>query len=189
MGKLHTTLIFLLLLLTAVNAAAQNNVSDALSRMERAVNTSQEEFSMRDIYFLGRAVAAHLLNHFPHLNQEQRRISQSLESGAQEQLFSAAVGAFVESLFSSGYSQLQEFEADSTAFSLLVLAGYNPASLLELFEALGRLQGEQTGSLNSTHPLPSQRVANLQRQMNAYRGKDDSGVRRERFMTVMGSDK
>jgi len=288
MGKPHISfaLLALLLLITAFYAVAQNNVSDAqtgfaLSRMETAINASQEEFTMRDIYFLGRAAAAHLLNHFPmytenpvitdylnlicntlainspipnwydgyyvmildtpvinafatpgghifltrgildlvtsedmlaaiiahemahiqlqhgvavilhsnlvqNLNQEQRRINQSLESGTQQQLFSAAVGEFVQSLFSGGYSQLQEFEADSTAFSLLASAGYNPANLLELLRILGTLQGDQRGSLNSTHPLPAQRIGNLQGMMNAYRGADNSDARRDRFWRGMG---
>ncbi|MCL2254679.1 MAG: M48 family metalloprotease [Lachnospiraceae bacterium] len=281
MGRLQKTFILLLILISAAGAAAQNNVSDALSRMERSINISQEEFSMQDIYFLGRAAAAHLLNHFTlyterpdqtnylnlicntlainspmpnwyngyyvmilntpvinafatpgghifltrgildlltsedmlaaiiahemahiqlrhgiaviqhsnlvqNLNQERRRISQSLGNETQQQLFTAAVDEFIQSLFSGGYSQLQEFEADSTAFSLLVSAGYNPASLVELFGLLGKLQGNQAGSLNSTHPLPAQRIGNLQGMMNAYRGADTGGVRRERFLRGMG---
>ena len=284
MGKLQTTFVLVLFffLITVISAAAQvNSVNEALSRMERAVNTSQEEFSMQDIYFLGRAAAAHLLNHYPlytekpavteylnmickalainspipnwydgyyvmildtpainafatpgghifltrgiidlvssedmlaaiiahemahiqlqhgiavishsnlvqNLNQERQRIGQSLRNETQQQLFTEAVGEFVQSLFSGGYSQIQEFEADSTAFSILAAAGYYPGSLVELFGILGRIQGNQSGSLNSTHPLPAQRIANLLGKMSAYRATDTSANRRARFFRVMG---
>ncbi|MCL2237062.1 MAG: M48 family metallopeptidase [Treponema sp.] len=273
--------VIVLLLIISFNATAQVDVNDALSRMDRTINTSQDEFTMQDIYFLGRAVSAHLLNNYrlytenralieylnlicsalainsPHpnwfngyyvmildtriinafatpgghifisrgfleivtsedmlaaiiahemahiqlrhgiavishsnlvqnLNQERQRLSQNLNNEAQQQLFTAAVGEFTQSLFSGGYSQLQEFEADSTAFNLLLLAGYNPESLIDLFGILGRLQGDQRGNLNSTHPLPSQRIENLTRQRRiANRTGNNTIVRRERFLRVM----
>jgi len=273
--------VIVLLLITAINAAAQVNVNDALSRMETAINDSQEEFSMQDIYFMGRAAAAHLLNNYrlytenpamtvyvnlicdalavnstnpnwydgyyvmildtpvinafatpgghifltrgileivtsedmlaaiiahemahiqlqhgvaiikhsklvQNLSGEQQRLNQSLDSGSRLQLFSAAVGEFVQSMFSGGYSQLQEFEADSTGFNMLVSAGYNGESMIELMRILGRLQGDQRGSLNSTHPLPIQRIDNLKRQNTPVNMSSGNPVRKNRFLKVMG---
>jgi len=275
-------LILLLLLIAAGGASAQViDFSGALSRMESALNETQDEYSMRDIYFLGRAAAAHIINHYPlyaansalinylnlicyalavnspapnwydgyylmildtpvinafatpgghifltrgileivtsedmlaaiiahemahiqlqhgiavikhsnfvqSISQERRRISQSLEAESRQQLFSAAVDEYVQSIFSGGYSQLQEFEADSTAFNLLASAGYNPESLIELMRILDSFQWDKTGGLNSTHPLPSQRIENLQRQNRpAYRYADNA-ARIERFRRMMG---
>jgi hypothetical protein len=43
------------------------------------------------------------------------------------------------------------------------------------------------GSLNNTHPLPVQRIGNLERQMVRYNNlADNSSVRRERFNLIMG---
>jgi len=279
MGK-PIVLFFVLIFAQTIFTVEAQNVSDALSRMERAVDNSQDDFFTRDIYFLGRAAAANLLNHYSiyaekpavtdylnmickalainsslpnsydgfhvmildspvvnafatpgghifltrgildlvtsedmlaaiiaheiahvqlkhgmavilhsnlvqNLNQERQRLSESLEGETSKKLFTAAVDEFMETLLVGGYSQLQEFEADSTAFNMLITAGYYPGSLIELLRLLGRLQGNQTGSLNSTHPLPSQRISNLQRQMNSYRAADNSSIRKARFSRVM----
>lgn len=273
------TLVIFLLLITLYSASAQiPDITGALSRMETAINESQEEFTPLEIYYLGRAAAAHLLSNFPlytrqpaltdylnlicytlvinstiqncyngfhvmildtpvvnafatpgghifltrgilelvtsedmlaaviahemahiqlqhsvaiikhsaavqGLSRERQRLNMSLSS---EIIFSAAVGEIVQSLLSGGYSQLQEFEADSTAFSFLASAGYNPASLIELMRIFDSFQWDQTGSLNSTHPLPSQRIDNLSRQSRSINRFADNAVRRERFNRIMG---
>jgi len=265
----------LLLLFNANFLAAQSiDFTGALSRMENAVASSQEELTMQDSYYLGRAAAAHIINSFPLYNQnpaltvylnlvcyalavnspipnwydgyyvmildtpvvnafatpgghifitrgileiltsedmiaaviahemahiqlqhgiaavnhsravndlyqERNRISHNLASETQRQ-FTASVNDLARTLLSGGYSQLQEFEADSTALTLLVSAGYNPRSLIELMRVLDSLSGNQLAGLNSTHPLPSQRIANLQRQMPVSRFANNT-ARMERF--------
>ena len=272
-------LVILLFFFAAGSLAAQSiDLSGALSRMENAISSSQEEFTMRDSYYLGRAAAAHIVNSFPLYNQnpaltvylnlvcyalavnspmpnwydgyyvmildtpvvnafatpgghifitrgileiltsedmlaaviahemahiqlqhgiaavnqsravndlyqERNRISQSLASETQRQ-FTVSVNDLVQTLFSGGYSQLQEFEADSTALRLLISAGYNPQSIIELMRILDSLQGNQTAGLNSTHPLPSQRIANLQRQIPVSRFADNA-ARMERVRRAM----
>jgi len=273
--------VFLLLLITAGSITAQVNVNDALSRMDSAISSSQDEFTMRDSYFLGRTVAAHILSRYElyterpeltnylnlicralainspapnwydgytvaildnpafnafstpgghifitrgfidvitsedmlaaviahelahiqlehgtagimntriiqRLGQEQQRLSQELSGSARQQLFTEMVDEIVQSLFGGGYSQLQEFEADLMALNLLALAGYNPGGLIELLRMFERLRENQMGSLNATHPLPAQRIANLERQMNMYNSMpNNSSVRRERFNTII----
>lgn len=280
MGKIF---VFLLFIITANSVTAQVfSVTDALSRMERSIENSQEEFSMQDNYYLGRTVAAHILSHYrlyienpaltnylnlicktlainssipdwyngyyvaildspvfnafstpgghifitrglielvtsedmlaaiiahelahiqlhhgtadimntrlvQQLQQEQQRIFQSISGETQQQLFTELVNEIVQSLFVRGYSQLQEFEADSTAFNMLASAGYNPGSLVELLRIFEKLSGNQIGSLNATHPLPAQRIANLERQMNSRRSSPNTeSVRKDRFGRIMG---
>jgi len=274
-------LIHLLLIITCALSAQNIDFSGALSRMESAIDSSQEEFSMRDSYYIGRAVAAHILGRYPlytekpelinylnlickalavnssspnwyngyfvvilddpaltacstpgghifisrglieltssedmlaaiiahelahiqlmhgtadilhnrliqQLAQDRNRISQNLAAETQQQLFSDAVNEIVQNLFSKGYSQMQEFEADSKAFSLLVSAGYNPQSLVELLRILERLQGNKPVSLADSHPLSFQRIDNLQRQLSAlYRFPDTSVFREDRFKRIM----
>jgi len=275
-------LIFIFFISIGGISAQDINVSDALSRMERAIdNAYNEEFTMRDSYYIGRTVAAHILGRYrlytenpaltnylnliclalainspspnwyngyyvmvlddssvnafstpgghifisrgfieltssedtlaaiiahelahiqlhhgtaeimnsrliQQLEQERQRISSNIVNETQQQMFAEMINEITQTIFTRGYSQLQEFEADSMAYNLLASAGYNPNSLMELLVILERLQGNQLASLNNTHPQPSQRITNLQRQTLTSRTTDNSAVRRERFNRVMG---
>jgi predicted Zn-dependent protease len=281
------SIILLFLIYTANLNAQVNNINEALSRMERTVSSavfdnSQESFSMRDNYYLGRGVAAYILGRYrlyaentalieylnlicsalavysaapnwyngyqvmvlddPALNafstpgghifisrgllelvssedmiaaviahelahiqlqhgiaeimnarfiqeleNERERISQNILNETSQRLFAESISEIAQSLFNRGYSQLQEFEADNFAFLLLVSTGYNPGSLMELLRIMEREQGNRTGNLNTSHPLPAQRIANLERNMlSAGRFADNSSARRERFNGIMG---
>jgi len=274
-------LIVFLIIITAAGAAAQNfSVTDALSRMDRGINEAENEFSLLDSYYLGRTVAAHIINRYPiyydkpqmssYLNlickaivinsaspvwfngyqvtilnvsdinafstpgghifitkgfldlassedmiaaiiaheiahiqlrhgiadimhnrfiqdmtQERNRIQANLAGETQQQIFTMSVNEIVETLFSRGYSQIQEFEADSMAFNLLAASGYYPGSLIELLRIMERSQGYQSAGLNNSHPLPLQRISNLDSRFPASRFTNTSFVRRARFDRIM----
>jgi predicted Zn-dependent protease len=120
------------------------------------------------------------------LEREKNRISKDINFDSQLREFSDYVNEIVQKLFSGGYSQLQEFEADFFALSLLSSAGYNPASYLELLKILEKLQVNQTGGLNESHPLPAQRIARVERELLAYSKRDNISMRQERFSRIMG---
>jgi len=275
---------FILVVLSLNNVMAQQfnpNVLDAITSMESAINSSQQEFTMQDSYYLGRTVAAIILgryglyaekaNMINYLNlicsalainspspnwyngykvmvlndpapnafstpgghifitrglielavsedmlaaiiahemahiqlehgiaeimntrviqgliQDQQRVSRSVDNEIQRQLFSESVSGIVESLLGRGYSQLQEFEADSAAINILIASGYNPAAFLDLLRIFERLQRNQAGNLNNTHPLPAQRITNLQGKMpHANRNVNNSSARMNRFNQIM----
>ncbi|MDR2541906.1 MAG: M48 family metallopeptidase [Treponema sp.] len=118
--------------------------------------------------------------------QERQRISHNLARETRQEMFSLSINEMIQKLFSGGYSQLQEFEADLWAFNLLASTGYNPASLLELLRILERIQGNQITSLNASHPLPTQRIANLERNIPSFRRfADNSSFRTDRFKIIM----
>jgi predicted Zn-dependent protease len=99
-------------------------------------------------------------------------------------LFDNAVREMVTALVVNGYSQEQEFQADIYAVKLLTLAGYSPASLVD---ALTILQGTTaTSGFNSTHPSPTQRIANVQQEMTRnkqrYQVQDTGSFRASRFV-------
>jgi predicted Zn-dependent protease len=98
-------------------------------------------------------------------------------------LFDNAVRDMVSALIANGYSQEQEFQADSYAAKLLVLAGYSPAGLLEALALLQKTTGK-TG-FNGTHPPPAQRVARirqeLERNRQLYQVEDTASFRAARF--------
>jgi len=278
LGKL---LSFFLLFFSAVALTAQTDAAaDALSRMESAINNSQEEFTTQENYFLGRSVAAHILTRYKiytekpaltqylnlicnvlavnspipywydgyrvmilddpapnafatsgghiyitrgfinlassedmlaaiiahemmhvqlqhgfseimqsrlnqELNRDRTRILQEIENKTQQQMFTETVNEMAQTLLGKGYSQLQEFEADRMAYTLLAAAGYNPGNFIELLKILEQLQGNQAASLNNSHPLPSQRIANLSRQTPVIRQTENSSIRRERFNRIV----
>jgi predicted Zn-dependent protease len=85
-----------------------------------------------------------------------------------------------------GYSQNQEFAADIRALELLVGAEYEPSSLLTMLLALEQNQPRHPGGFNQTHPMPEDRIANVQRPLRQYRDKvrDTRSFRENRFTAV-----
>ncbi|MCL2265662.1 MAG: M48 family metalloprotease [Treponema sp.] len=94
-----------------------------------------------------------------------------------------SVGEIIQTLVNSGYSQTQEFEADTTAMSLMASAGYNPSGLIEMLNALRNVQTSGSG-FGKTHPTPAQRITNAQRTVGSHRVTDTSSSRQARFETA-----
>jgi predicted Zn-dependent protease len=140
------------------------------------------------------AIIAHELAHIQlkhsiaELNENRlvNDLSQIRDRAAQLQVFTTSVNEMVQTLFSRGYSQAQEFEADAMALSLLAAAGYSPRALPDIIAALQRAQPNQRGGLYSTHPAPAERIANIERQISSYRAVDNASYRRARFTRAMG---
>ena len=99
-------------------------------------------------------------------------------------VFSESVGEIITTMVNNGYSQAQEFEADSVAMELLALAGYEPSSLLEMLRVLGQNQSSRSGGFNRTHPTPAQRISNVQRTVANFRVADTRSYRVPRFNEI-----
>jgi len=99
-------------------------------------------------------------------------------------IFRDSVGDIVNTLVNNGYSQTQEFEADSTALSLLASAGYNPSGLTDMLNELNKVQSSRPGGFNKTHPTPAQRLTNAQKSIGQYTVVDNSSYRQARFNAV-----
>jgi predicted Zn-dependent protease len=102
-------------------------------------------------------------------------------SQERKQLFTDSVKEAVDEMIRNGYSQAQEFDADSTALSLMAAAGYNPGSFVDMLNALDRAQAGQSGGFNTTHPSPRLRLANVERNVKNYRLEDTRIFRKARF--------
>jgi len=98
-------------------------------------------------------------------------------------VFNETVGEIVLTLVNNGYSQSQEFEADDTAMRLLASAGYNPAGLLDMLNALRSVQTSSSG-FGKTHPTPERRITNAQRSIGSFSVTDTSSSRQARFTTA-----
>jgi predicted Zn-dependent protease len=99
-------------------------------------------------------------------------------------LFTQSVRELVNTMVINGYSQAQEFEADTMALSLLAAAGYTPASLIEVLQVLEIRQRTQPGGFNKTHPSPALRIANVEKSLFKYPVPDTRSFRRVRFQFI-----
>ena len=120
------------------------------------------------------------------LQQDKERISRELSAQVQQQLFTETVSEMVKTLFSRGYSQTQEFEADTFAIGLLASAGYSPNGLLEILKALQKIQPNQAVVLSATHPTAAQRITNVNNLLSNFRIPDTSNIRIQRFKRITG---
>jgi predicted Zn-dependent protease len=97
-------------------------------------------------------------------------------------IFNETVGDIVGTLVNNGYSQMQEFDADKTALSLLAGAGYNPSGLIEMLKELEKIQKGSSGGFNKTHPSPDKRLAAAEKALAKQPGvTNTSSYRRARF--------
>ncbi|MDR2095533.1 MAG: M48 family metalloprotease [Treponema sp.] len=106
--------------------------------------------------------------------------SRGLSDADRKVLFNDSVNRIVETLIKNGFSQEQEFQADTQALSLLAATGYNPNSLIDMIRILGN-NTKQAGGLQSTHPSPAMRINNLQRTIRTFRVTDTTRYRVNRF--------
>jgi predicted Zn-dependent protease len=93
-------------------------------------------------------------------------------------VFNESVGEIVQTMVNSGYSQTQEFEADTTAMALMAAAGYNPSGLIEMLRSLPT--GGSAG-FGRTHPSPAQRISNAERALRNHNVVNNSSFRQARF--------
>ena len=100
--------------------------------------------------------------------------------------FRSSVNDLFNTMITNGYSVSQELEADTTALSLMASAGYSPSGFLDMLNILQRIQPNQRGGFNSTHPAPNERITNIRQQINTYRIPDTNSLRTTRFRRIMG---
>jgi predicted Zn-dependent protease len=110
--------------------------------------------------------------------------SRSPEAQQIKALFNSSVREMINVMVINGYSQVQEFEADEYALSLLAGAGYNPSSLIDALRSLEIRQPQQAGGFNKTHPSPSSRISNIEQTVQTYRTPDTRSFRVDRFQGV-----
>jgi len=104
--------------------------------------------------------------------------------GQVTETFGISVDEIVTTMMKNGYSQKQEFEADSTGMAFLSLAGYEPSALLDMLGVLQKNQGSHPGGFNKTHPTPAQRITNAKKTVGNYKVPDTRSYRVQRFAAV-----
>jgi predicted Zn-dependent protease len=111
--------------------------------------------------------------------------SNELSLGELTGIFDESVNDIVNQMVNNGYSQTQEFDADSTALSLLASAGYEPSSLVDMLKALEQNQPNHSGGFNKTHPSPDKRIANADKTLQNYTVADTRSFRTGRFKSAL----
>jgi predicted Zn-dependent protease len=96
-------------------------------------------------------------------------------------LLNEDVTTAVNALLKDGYARSQEFQADSTAVTLLRGAGYDPSALVGVLRLLERIQPLRPGGFNKTHPSPSARIGSLEQIPLSGRGQNTRSFRDSRF--------
>jgi predicted Zn-dependent protease len=92
----------------------------------------------------------------------------------------------IVSAMQEGYSQNQEFAADTLALELLADTGYEPSSLIAMLRVLRQNQSRSPGGFAKTHPSPEDRIAQLERPLRQYKNAapDTRAYRDIRFSLV-----
>ena len=96
-------------------------------------------------------------------------------------IFDKSITDALITLIDKGYSRDQEFDADTNALALLAAAGYDPVSLLDMLRTLDQDQPNHPGGFNATHPVPRDRLNNVNRRLGGYSVPDTRAFRRARF--------
>ena len=98
-------------------------------------------------------------------------------------VFGDSVDDVVSSLVLNGFSQEQEFEADSYALELLNNAGYNPHSIVNMLKTLEQNQANHKRGFVKTHPEPKKRIKKIEKELNSYSKSKTQEERSSRFQT------
>jgi predicted Zn-dependent protease len=99
--------------------------------------------------------------------------------------FNSSINDMVTTLLTNGYSRAQELDADSVAMSLMSLAGYEPASLIDMLKVLEKNQSNHPGGFNRTHPTPTQRITSAEKTAGKYKVEDTRSYRQTRYSAAI----
>ncbi|MDR0568253.1 MAG: M48 family metalloprotease [Spirochaetaceae bacterium] len=120
------------------------------------------------------------------LSEVAAQATEALRIEKETEVFSDSVSTMVDNLMTKGYSQTQEFDADSFALSLLAGAGYSPSALIDVLTVLEKQQPNQTGiGFDKTHPSPQMRLANAAAKVGNYQVEDTRSFRTARYQAAV----
>lgn len=103
------------------------------------------------------------------------------------EFFSSTINSITSFLVNTGYSQSQEFNADSAALLLMQDAGYNPHAIIEMLNVLQQKQPYSSGGFAKTHPSAKERIKNVQNELKKYKQIPVPEIRYTRFNTAISS--
>jgi predicted Zn-dependent protease len=87
----------------------------------------------------------------------------------------------IDAMMRNGFSQNQEYEADMRAVILLAASGYDIRALSQVLQILQRVQPNQSGGFNVTHPTPAMRLSVINPVITGRATADTRSFRASRF--------
>jgi hypothetical protein len=127
------------------------------------------------------AVIAHEIAHIQ-LKHGIRTIKSGRDTDEWFRQFSFSGARIIADSINAGFSQIQEFDADISAISLLAAAGYSPTGLIDILQELEKIQGSRIGGFSATHPSPASRLVNAKVAAARYaNAADNRAIRQKRF--------
>jgi predicted Zn-dependent protease len=108
----------------------------------------------------------------------------NMDTSQIQSFFDECVSEALNAVLNSGYSRDQEFDADSTALSLMAGAGYDPSSLITMLRSLEKNQSGHAGGFTKTHPTPAQRITSAEKSVGKYTVTNTRSFREARYKAV-----
>jgi predicted Zn-dependent protease len=100
--------------------------------------------------------------------------------------FEGGITDITGTMMNSGYARATEFQADKSAVDIMKKAGYDPAALVGMLEEMQKRWVPNGPGFGHTHPEPSVRIAEIQKQIGAAPMAAAPSVRINRFKETMG---
>jgi len=100
--------------------------------------------------------------------------------------FEGSITDITGTMMNSGYARTTEFQADKSAVDILKGSGYNPAALVGMLQEMQKRWVPNGPGFGHTHPEPSVRIAEVQKQIGAATETAAPSVRINRFKETMG---
>ena len=102
------------------------------------------------------------------------------------QAFEGSITDITGTMMNSGYARTTEFQADKSAVSIMTACGYNPAALVGMLQEMQKRWVPNGPGFGPTHPEPSVRIAEIQKQIGGASAAAEPSVRVNRFKEMMG---
>ena len=100
--------------------------------------------------------------------------------------FEGSISDITGTMMNSGYARATEFQADKSAVDILKKSGYNPAALVGMLQEMQKRWVPNGPGFGHTHPEPSVRIAEIQKQIGAATTTAEPSVRIRRFKEMTG---
>ena len=101
--------------------------------------------------------------------------------------FENSITDITATLVNSGYSREFERQADNSAVTILQRIGYDPNGLVDMLGQMHRRLRPGSAGFGRTHPLPAERVADIQARTGIFRPVPLQPARQARFERLMGA--
>ena len=99
--------------------------------------------------------------------------------------FKDSIGDITGTLITSGYSRVNEYDADRQAVKILSRLGYDPGGLIDLLEEMDKKLVPGGQDFAKTHPEPQKRINAVSRYVERQYAGPNTEARQKRYETAL----